>query len=175
MAMEHDDAIEQTYRKFACWAARRAWELAGCKPCENVVLAVEAYLRNEIDLASMRAARDAAAGGVAGAGVVGIPRGMPSAAAQVAAWHTADDSAKGASSQVIHHTAVCAAFAALGKAAEEADLDPIERKSSWRNLHVFRRRPDIEAGARWREQSFLEGELQRWLKDAKAGDSSGET
>ena len=170
MVMKYTDngaAIERAYRGFAWWAARRAWEIAGCRPCEQLVLAVEAYLRGETDFSSVRAARQKFSGGVAGAGIIGMPRAIPSAAAQLAAWHSADDSAEVAARAVIRYTASVAGFHALQQAKDSGALGPGESASSWRNDNLRRRMPDIESDAQFQERTFLETELQRWLSEAK--------
>jgi hypothetical protein len=157
------ETIDRMYRGFACWAARRAWSIAGCCPCDHVVLAVERYLRNETDFAAVRAAREEASSGVAGAGQCGAPRCIPAALAQIAAWHTSDDSAEQAARSVIHHTAQTVGCRALGQAVDVVMLSPAETASSYRNLHVWQREPQIEVAARSIEKAFLEGELKRWL------------
>lgn len=157
------ETIDRMYRGFACWAARRAWSIAGCRPCERVVLTVERHLRGETDFAAVRAARDAAAGGVAGAGICGVPRCILGALAQIAAWHTSDDSAEQAARSVIHHTAQTAGCRALSEAVDAVMLSPAETASSYRNLHVWQREPQIEVAANSIEKAFLEGELKRWL------------
>jgi len=170
MIGNNDDAMGPVCRAFACWAARRAWGIVGCRPCEDVVLAVEAYARDEIGFTEVCRARQAAAGGVAGAGTCGMPRAIPAAAAQIAAWHTADDSAEAAAQLVIQHVACAAGFRALQRASDTMALTAAEAKSSWRNYDVWRREPQIEFAARSIERAFLQGELRRRLSAVKGGE-----
>jgi hypothetical protein len=159
------DPISRVYWEFSCWAARRAWAIAGCKPCEAVVLTVEAYLRGEASVEEVRAAYQRAKRGLSGAGACGIPRAMPSAAAQVAACHVGDELVSVAVRKVIHHVAATAGYAALGKVVYSV-LSKEEAASSWRNLYVWRKQPEIEVAGRAIEKAILEGELHRRLAEA---------
>lgn len=156
-------SVEHIYREFACWAARRAYRIVSCCPCENVLLAVERFLDGQIDFGKVRAVREANSGGVSGAGVCGVPRGIPSAAVQIAAWQTANDSAEMSARQVIHSVALAAGFVALGRAASIVALNRSESTSSWRNHYIWRRDPQIMDAAILTERAILEGELQQRL------------
>jgi hypothetical protein len=153
------------HRAFAVWCAKRAWRHAGCRPCEPVVMAVESYLRVEIPWKSVRQQREKRRGGVAGAGVVGVPKGFPSAAAQIAAWHTADDVSLDAAKAVIHHTALAAGFAALKRVSEqeEAAYLTVVGELHTRLTAGLQARRELMEASQQAENVLLVGELHRWL------------
>jgi hypothetical protein len=134
-----------------------------------VVLAVEAYLSGKISFADVRAVREAAASGVAGAGMCGIPQAIPSAAAQISAWHTADDSPQMAAERVIHHAAAAAGFQALHQVSNRNPVHGSVSQSSWRDYEVWPQEPQTELAARSIERAILHGELQRRLREADLG------
>lgn len=97
-----------------------------------------------------------------------MPRCMPSALAQIADWHTADDNARGAANSVIHHTVSAAAYVAVDRAIESGAivLPPDEATSSYRIASAIRRHPGIEQAARTEEERFLLEKLAEWLVTA---------
>ena len=163
---------DRIYREFSCWAARRASRIARCPSVTNVVFVVERYLRGEVDFEEVRSARELASGGVQGAGTIGAPRAMPGAVAQIAAWHTTNESAELAAGLVIHHAARAAGFAALQQAVDKV-LNAEESASSWRNLYVWHREPQIEVAATAIEKAILKGELRRRLSVFYQGEQHG--
>ena len=162
IAVTSQTNAERIYREFSCWAARRASRIARSSSVANAILVVERYLRGEVAFEEVRSARERASEGDQGAGTIGMPRAMPSAMAQIAAWHTTNESAEQAARLVIHHAARAAGFAALQRAVDKV-LTADESASSWRNLYVWHREPQIEVAATAIEKAILEGELRRWL------------
>lgn len=102
---------DRIYREFACWVARRAARLSKCRSDYPIVLVVEKYLKGEITFDEVIKAREAAHAGALGASVVGISRGVPSAAAEIAASCCAEDSAKKAAEDAIQFGALTATLA----------------------------------------------------------------
>lgn len=162
--------LELRYREFACWAARRAWQHAGIRGSEEVVLAVEQYLSGEKTFAEVKGLQKERASGIAGAGCCGVPRCMPSALAQIADWHTADDNARVATSSVMHHAVLAAAYAAVVRAIESGTivLPADEAESSYRIASAIRRYPEIEQAARNQEEQLLLAKLAEWLTAVEA-------
>ena len=165
---------DRIYREFSCWAAHRASRIAQSPSEVSVVLVVERYLRGKVGFEEVRSAREFAFDGVRCALMHKVPRAMPSAMAQIAALHTADDSAEEAASIVIHHAARAAGFAALQQAADKL-LTADESASSWRNLYVWHREPQIEVAATAIEKAILEGELRRRLSALRQGEQHSNT
>jgi hypothetical protein len=157
--------LELRYREFACWAARRAWQHAGSSGSEEVVLAVEQYLGGEKTFAEIKGLQKERASGIAGAGCIGGPRCMPSALAQIAGWHTADDNARVAANSVMHHAVLTAAYAAIDRAIKSGiiTLPADDTESSYRIASAIRRYPVIEQAARDQEKQFLSAKLAEWL------------
>lgn len=171
-----ESATALRYRAYACWAAHRGWEHAGCRACEEVLLAVEQYLKGEKTFAEMKALHEQHGGGAAGAGICGVPRGIPTAYAQIGAWHTADDDARAAAFSVMRFTASAAAYAEIARALETGGivLPPDEANSSYVIASAARRYPWIECAAREREERFLSEKLAEWLALAAPGRSEAE-
>ncbi len=157
--------LDSRYRSFACWAARRAWQHAGSPGSGKVALAVQQYLDGEKTFAEVKTFQENMAGGLAGAGCCGVPRCMPSALAQIADWHTADDNARVAANSVMHHAVSAAAYAAVDRAIESGNivLPADEDESSYRIASAIRRYPEIEQAVRNQEQQFLLAKLVEWL------------
>ena len=160
-----ESELDLHYRAFACWAARRAWQHAGSPGSGRVALAVQQYLNGGKTFADVKTLQKNGSSGVAGAGCCGVPRCMPSALAQIADWHTADDNARVAASSVIHHAVSAAAYAAVDRAIESGTivLPADEAKSSYRIASAIRRYPGIEQAARTEEERFLLEKLAEWL------------
>jgi hypothetical protein len=102
-------------RLFACWCARRAWGIIGHVIYEDMVDMAERFARGAVDRQEMVSLWKSRGSGAAGAGVCGMPKCYPVAAAQLASFQTCRDDARGAAWQA----ALCAAMAAGFKAAEE--------------------------------------------------------
>lgn len=160
-----ESELDLRYRAFSCWAARRAWQHAGSQGSEKVALAVEQYLGGEKTYAEVKALQKERVSGIAGAGCCGVPRCMPSALAQIADWHTADDNARVAASSVMHHAVSAAAYAAVDRAIESGTivLPADEAESGYRIASAIRRYPEIEQAARDQEKQFLLAKLAGWL------------
>ncbi len=170
--MTSQASADLIYREFSCWTAHRASRIARSPSVTNVVLVVERYLRGEVDFEEVRSAREFASGGAHGALAIGVPRAMPGAMAQIAVWHTTNESAEAAARLVIQHAARAAGFAALEQAADKV-LNGNESASSWRNLYVWHREPQIEVVATAIEKAILEGELRRRLSVLCQGEQHG--
>jgi S-adenosylmethionine synthetase len=153
------------YRGFACWAARRAWQHAGTQGSAAVAREVQQYLDGEKTFAEVKTLQKECASGLAGAGCNGVPRCMPSALAQIADWHTADDNAQIAANSVMHHAVSAAAYAAVDRAIKDGTIVlPVEEvESSYRIASAIRRYPEIEQAARNQEKQFLLEKLEEWL------------
>lgn len=162
--------LDLRYRAFACWAARRASQHAGSQGNEEIALAVQQYLGGEKTFAEVKAIQKGRAGGLAGAGCIGVPRCMPSALAQMADWHTADDNARAAASSVMEHAVSTVAYAAVDRAMESGTivLPADEAESSYRIASAIRRYPEIEQVARNQEKQFLLAKLAEWLVAVEA-------
>lgn len=160
-----ESELDLHYRAFACWAARRAWQHAGSPGSGKVTLAVQQYLDGGKTFAEAKTLQENGSSGVAGAGCCGVPRCMPSALAQIADWHTADDNARVAASSVIHHAVSAAAYAAVDRSLKSGAivLPAAEAKSSYRIVSAIRRHPAIEHAARTEEERFLLEKLAEWL------------
>lgn len=128
-------------------------------------MAVESYLRGEIPWESVRQRREKHRGGVTGAGVVRVPKGFPSAAAQIAGWHTANEDSLQAAKMVIHHTALAAGFAALKRFLEYGEAAPftvVGEIPTRLRAELYARREFVDA-SRQAENVLLVAELHRWL------------
>ncbi len=118
-------SVDRVYREFACWAARRAAQIAKCKSDDPIVLMVEKYMQGEIDFDELVAAREVAnartSGAIGAAGIIGTRvRGVsagkvnvlnlisPVTAAHLAASSCADDSARMAAESAIKYGALTA-------------------------------------------------------------------
>ncbi len=164
-----ESELDLRYRGFACWAARRAWQHASNHGSEGVALAVQQYLCGEKTFTEVKILQKERAGGIAGAGCNGVPRCMPSALAQIADWHTADDNARVAASSVIHHAVSAAAYAAVDRAIESGMivLPADEAGASYRIASAIRWHPEIERTAKNEERQFLLEKLAEWLVAAE--------
>jgi hypothetical protein len=95
---------------------------------------------------------------------------MPSALAQIADWHTADDNARLAASSVMHHAVSAAAYATIDRALKSGTiaLPADEAESSYHIASAIRRHPEIEQVARDQEKQFLLAKLAEWLVAAES-------
>jgi hypothetical protein len=154
-------AADRTYREFACWAARRGWEHAKCRPCEDVVLAVERYLRGELAFADVRRLGQERLAEMSDSAAIGLAGGHSSAAAQLAAIHVADASAERSATSVIEWVARAAGLGAV--------------EDHWERRHVTGERPGpalrrlrgndrLAGSAQATESALLEAELQGRLR-----------
>ena len=134
--------LDLRYRAFACWAARRAQLHAGSRGSYKLVLAVQRYLCGKKTFAEVKTLQNERASGMAGAGCCGVPRAMPSAYAQIAAWHTADDNARVAASSAMHGAVSTAAYAAVDRAIKSGTIvlpaDEAESSYRSRNSRTYR-------------------------------------
>ena len=89
MNTEHD-AVH--LRRYACLAARHAAHVAKV-PLPDVVLVAERFAAGIASIEELRAAHADAKARATGAGVVGLPRCAPAAAACLSALHTTDEDA----------------------------------------------------------------------------------
>ena len=155
--------LDLRYRAFACWAARRAWQHAGSRGSEAVVLAVEQYLSGEKTFAEVKGLQKEWERGLGGAGCIGGPRRMPSAMAQIAGWHTADDNARVAASSVMHHAVSAAAYAAVDRAIESGTivLPAEEAESSYRIASAIHRYPRDRTSRQGQGKAVSVGKIGR--------------
>lgn len=159
-------ARERELRLFAVWCARRAWRHAGCDPFRVLVEAVEARVRGELSAGALEALWRKFSSGAGAAGVMGVLRGIPSAAAQLAAYQAAHPDAVEAAWQTIHHTAKTAGLVANQRAVENGtiQLRPEDRASSYALACARRADPRFHAAAERAEQALLEWILHDRLK-----------
>jgi len=112
---------ERRLRLFACWCARQANDLLDNRPLLRVVLVAEEFARGFATVEELKAAREADSGRAAGAGVIGLPRRIPGAAAQLSAWHTSNDDALRAAYWSASYTVCAASFAACSRKESDAE------------------------------------------------------
>jgi S-adenosylmethionine synthetase len=160
-----ESELELRYRTFACWAARRAWQHAGVQGSGQVTLAVQQYLYGEKTFAEVKVFQKTRIDGATGAGIIGVSRCIPSALAQLADLHSADDNARVAASRVMHHAISTAAYAAVDRALEAGTivLPTDEARSGYRIASAIARYPEIGRAARDQEKQFLLEKLTECL------------
>lgn len=151
-------------RLFACWCARQAWLISGLVIYEGMVKLVELHAVGKANREEINSLREKCRGGAAGAGVCGMPRCIPSAAVQLASWHTSADEAKHAAWWSAHYAARAAGFTA---AREEADRIHWERScedkwpESYRIKYFIDKNPQVankaEGVARAKQADALRG------------------
>ena len=105
--------------------------------CENVIATVELFVAGKVHFDKVQWVREFARNGASSAAFHDLTSCSPKAAAHLAAWETANDSAHAAALNVIRCAALAAGFRAMGPAGHAAQ--EIER-------------------------IFLENELKRWLR-----------
>jgi hypothetical protein len=92
-------------RRFACWCARDAGAEADVI-AHRVVYAAEKAAAGTLTAQSLARERQAASGAAAGAGTIGLPRRIPGAALQFAAFSTAEADPLEAARLAAHYAAL---------------------------------------------------------------------
>ncbi len=154
-------AVDRTYREFACWAARRGWEHAKCRPCEDVVLAMERSLRGELAFSeACRLGREHLAG-MSDSAAIGLAGGYSAAAAQLAALHVADDSPENSVASVIRWVVRAAGLGAVEDHWERRHFNGERSGPAYRDSQGSEQLAGFAQAA---ENSLLEAELRRRLR-----------
>jgi len=108
---------QQTLRLFGCWCARQSWSFVSPTYHRDEVIAAEWYASGYGTRHELASAHRMIAGGATGAGVCGLPRRLPSAAAQLASFHATNQDGL----HCAYHTAKFAAKAAFFSAWQESN------------------------------------------------------
>ena len=150
-------------RLFACWCARQAWKLAGYVINEDMVELAEQFAEGAADRQEMISLWDTRRGGATGAGVCGMPKCNPAAAAQLASFQTCRDKARDAAWSAAWYAATAAGF----KAAEDgADRVCWEKncEQQWRQAYRIKtfinKNPSIAKEA----ERMARSEQADWLR-----------
>jgi hypothetical protein len=109
---------ESELRLFACWCARQGWGIVGQAIYEDMVEMAEQFAQGAADRQEITSLWDTRRGGATGAGVCGMPKCNPVAAAQLASFQTCRAKARDAAWSAAYYAATAAGFTA---AKEEAD------------------------------------------------------
>ena len=116
--LEWVSCSEPKLRLFACWCARQSWRIVGHVIYEDMVEMAELYSLGEAGREQMATLWENRRGGAAGAGVCGMPKCRPGAAAQLASFQTCRDDARDAAWQAAIYAARAAGFEAAEEEAE---------------------------------------------------------
>jgi hypothetical protein len=157
---------DRELRRFAVWCARRAWRHAGAQPFRALVEAAEARVRGGLSQGALEALWERFRGGAGAAFIMGVGRGIPSAAAQLAAFQSARPDPAEAAKHVIDHTAQTAGLVANRLALEKGliPLRPEQRESSYALADAKHADPRFFTAAGQAERAFLEQVLRDWLR-----------
>ena len=109
---------EAKSRVFACWCARQSWRIVGHVIYEDMVEMAELYSLGKAERQQMAILSERRAGGAAGAGICGMPKCRPGAAAQLTSFETCRDDAKEAAWQAALYAAMAAGYKAAEKEAD---------------------------------------------------------
>ena len=158
-------ARERELRRFSAWCARRAWQYAEIGQFRALVEAVEARVRGELSEGALEALWRRFGGAAAAASTIGINRGFPSAAAQLAAFQAARPDPVEAVWQTLDHTASTAGFVANDLAVKNSTilLRPEDRASSYALAYAMRADRRFYIAAERAERAFLEQVLRERL------------
>jgi len=162
-------------RLFACWCARQAWGLSGHVINEDMVALAEQFAKGEADRQEMLSLWEKRRGGATGAGVCGMPKCNPAAAAQLAAFQTCRDRAGDAAWSAAYYAAAAAGF----KAAEDgADRVCWEKncEQQWRQAYRIKtfinKNPSIAREAEQLARGEQADCLREIMGDPMAGSNS---
>lgn len=114
---------DSTLRLFACWCVRQSLPYISGWNSYCIVEVTERYARGKATREELAAARKKASGGAAGAGVCGLPRREPSAAAQLAAFHTTNEDSFRCAYWSARYAAQTASFAAWQESKDETKTE----------------------------------------------------
>ena len=137
-------------RLFACWCARQAWELAGHVINEDMVEMAGRYALGKAEQEEMTALWEQRLGGATGAGVCGMPKCEPAAAAQLASFQTCRPRARDAAWSAAYYAAAAAGFTAAKKEADrvgwEKNCEP-QWRQAYRTKTFINKNPAIARDA----------------------------
>jgi hypothetical protein len=108
-----ENEFDSSVRLFAVWCARACLRASPVHPtAEQAVNVAEAYAQGHASSQELSAAWENARGGATAAGVVGLPKQLPTASAQLCCFHTANVNAFEAARQCsIYHVKAVIDFA----------------------------------------------------------------
>lgn len=121
---------QQTLRLFGCWCARQSWSFVSPTYNRDEVIAAEWYASGYGTRHELASAREAIAGGATGAGVCGLPRRLPSAAAQLASFHTTNNDGLHCAYQAAKFAAKAAFFSAWQVCNDEETAAAAEKSAA---------------------------------------------
>jgi hypothetical protein len=175
--------IEKHYGKplrlFACWCARHAGAAVGDETSARLLATAEEFASGIVTSAALDEARARGTRGACAAGIQGLPRFIPTAAAQLAVWHTTNQHALDAA-RLAAYFAARGAGCVAAEAGASSWVWPDDRRERWQELwkaaYFARAHADVieraEGTERRRQAEVLRFMVQPFLSNWSSHDDS---